>query len=24
MIKEKEKAHKLHHFIDEKDTLKVQ
>lgn len=24
MIQEKEKAHKLHHFIDEKDTMKVQ
>lgn len=24
MIKEKEKTHKIHHFIDEKDTMKVQ
>jgi len=24
MIKEKEKAHKIHHFIDEEDTMKVQ
>ncbi len=24
MIQEKEKAHKLHHFIDEEDTMKVQ
>ena len=24
MIKEKEKRHNLHHFIDEEDTLKVQ
>ncbi len=24
MIKEKEKSHKIHHFIDEKDTMKVQ
>ncbi|HID03581.1 MAG TPA: hypothetical protein EYP18_10295 [Desulfobacterales bacterium] len=24
MIKEKEKSHKLHHFIDEQDTMKVQ
>ncbi len=24
MIKEKEKAHKIHHFIDEEDTIKVQ
>ncbi len=24
MIKEKEKSHKIHHFIDEEDTMKVQ
>ncbi len=24
MIQEKEKTHKLHHFIDEEDTMKVQ
>lgn len=24
MIKEKEKSHQIHHFIDEKDTMKVQ
>ena len=24
MIKEKEKLHKIHHFIDEDDTMKVQ
>ncbi len=24
MIKEKEKSHKVHHFIDEDDTMKVQ
>ncbi len=24
MIQEKEKSHKIHHFIDEEDTLKVQ
>ena len=24
MIQEKEKSHKLHHFIDEQDTMKVQ
>ncbi len=24
VIKEKEKAHKIHHFIDEDDTMKVQ
>ena len=24
MIQEKEKSHKIHHFIDEKDTMKVQ
>ncbi len=24
MIQEKEKSHKIHHFIDEEDTMKVQ
>jgi len=24
MLKEKEKTHKLHHFIDEEDTIKMQ
>jgi hypothetical protein len=24
MLREKEKSHKLHHFIDEEDTMKVQ